>query len=253
MNKKLYHKVIFSLLLLFLTGLSSILLSKLDIKTFATNKKLPIYSVETKKQDIAITFDVNWAEKDHLYEILDILKNKNVKATFFVMGGWIEYNEENVAKLKRIYHEGHEIGNHSNMHPDMTKITKDRMIKEIEVTDSIIKKHTGITTDLFRCPSGAYNDNVIETVESTKHFCIQWDVDSIDWREQGEAIEYERVMKKASPGSIILFHNDAKYTPKNLEKIIDNLKDKGYEFVVISELIYKDDYYIDINGKQHKN
>lgn len=253
MNRRLYNKVILSIFLVVLTCLSAILVSKLDIETFAIKRKLPIYSVETEKQDIAITFDVNWAKKDYIYEILDILKNKNVKATFFVMGGWIEYNEENIAKLRRIYDEGHEIGNHSNMHPDMTKITRERMIKEIEVTDSIIKKHTGITTDLFRCPSGAYDDRVIETVDSTKHYCIQWDVDSIDWKEQGEQIEYERVIKKSSAGSIILFHNDAKYTPKNLEKLIDNLKDKGYNFVVVSELIYKDNYYIDSNGKQHKN
>lgn len=180
MNKKLFNKVIISLFLVVLTCLSSILTSKLDILTFASKKKLPIYSVETEKQNIAITFDVNWAENDHLYEILDILKKKNVKATFFVMGGWIEYNEDNIAKLKRIYNEGHEIGNHSNMHPDMTKISKDRMFKEIEVTDAIIKKHTGVNTDLFRCPSGSYDDRVIDLVDSTKHFCIQWDVDMID-------------------------------------------------------------------------
>ncbi|WP_242850093.1 polysaccharide deacetylase family protein [Clostridium polynesiense] len=253
MNKNIYNKIVVSLFLILGVCIFSVLLSNKNVKTFVINKRLPIYAVNSEKKDIALTFDVNWADKDHLDEILDILKNKEIKATFFVMGGWIEYNKDNVRKLKRIHEEGHEIGNHSNMHPDMTKISKDRMIKEIRLTDDIINKYLGIQTDLFRCPSGAYNNNVIETVEQTKHYCIQWNIDSVDWKEQGEQVEYDRVMKKVKPGSIVLFHNDAKYTPNNLIKIIDNLKGKEYNFVTISQLIYKENYYIDNEGIQHKN
>jgi peptidoglycan/xylan/chitin deacetylase (PgdA/CDA1 family) len=90
----------------------------------------------------------------------------------------------------------------------------------------------------------------VETVKSTGHFCIQWDVDSIDWKEYGPSIEYSRVIKNTKPGSILLFHNTAKYTPETLPQIIAQLQKSGYSFVKVSDLIYKDNFYIDANGKQ---
>jgi peptidoglycan/xylan/chitin deacetylase (PgdA/CDA1 family) len=132
----------------------------------------------------------------------------------------------------------------------MTTISKYRMIEEIAITDAKIMSITGQGTILFRCPSGEYNNVVIETVEATNHYCIQWDVDSIDWKEQGAEIEFDRIVKKTKPGSILLFHNDAKYTPENLPRVLEYFKAKGYEFVKISDLIYKDNYYINMEGKQ---
>ena len=209
-------------------------------------RKLPIYSVDTKEKKIAITFDVSWGD-DRTEDILKILDEYNVKATFFIVGAWIDQYPE---KLKTMFEKGHEIGNHSNKHPMMTTISKERMISEIDTTDAKIMSITGQGTTLFRCPSGEYNNLVVETVESTNHYCIQWDVDSIDWKEQGAEIEYNRIIKKTKNGSILLFHNDAKYTPENLPKILENLKGQGYEFVKISELIYKNNYYINEAGKQ---
>lgn len=77
--------------------------------------------------------------------------------------------------------------------------------------------------------------------------------DSIDWKEQGREVEYKRVINKVKPGSIILFHNNAKYTPENLDRILKKLKGDGYNFVTVSSLIYENNYYIDYNGKQIKN
>ena len=209
-------------------------------------RKLPIYSVDTSEKRIAISFDVSWGD-DRTDDILKILDKYNVKATFFIVGAWIDQYPE---KLKMMYEKGHEIGNHSNRHPIMTTISKEKIIKEIAATDSKIMAVTGKGTTLFRCPSGEYNNLVIETVEATNHYCIQWDVDSIDWKEQGAEIEYNRIVKKTKPGSILLFHNDAKYTPENLPRILENLKEQGYEFVKVSDLIYKDNYYINEAGKQ---
>ena len=93
------------------------------------------------------------------------------------MGAWAE---DNTDMVKEIYNRGHEIGNHSTKHPDMTKISRDRIIKEVEITDAKIMELTGKGTDIFRCPSGAYNNNVIDTLKDINHYCIQWDVDSID-------------------------------------------------------------------------
>jgi len=169
----------------------------------ASERKLPIYSVDTTEKQIALTFDVNWGP-DNTKKILDILDKYNVKATFFIIGAWAE---DNIDLVKEIHNRGNEIDNHSTNHPDMTKISRDTIIKEVEITDVIIKKLTGESTNIFRCPFGAYNDNVIETLKDINHFCIQWDVDSIDWQEQGADLEYNRVISKVKPGSIILFHN----------------------------------------------
>jgi len=213
---------------------------------FGNQRKLPIYCVDTKEKKVAISFDASWGD-DRTDDILKVLDKYDAKATFFVVGAWIDQYPD---KLKSIHEKGHEIGNHSNKHPIMTTISKDKMIKEIDTTDAKIMALTGQETTLFRCPSGEYNNLVIETVASTNHYCIQWDVDSIDWREQGAEIEYNRIIKNTKPGSILLFHNNAKYTPENLDRILLFLKNQGYKFVTISDLIYKNNYYIDEAGKQ---
>ena len=212
-------------------------------------RKLPIYSVETQEKKVAITFDASWRE-DNTDEIITILDKYNVKATFFFVGTWIDANPE---KLKLISEKGHEIGNHTNSHPDMNNISRATLIKEMEIADGKIRKITGKGTELFRCPSGSYNDLVIETVQSTNRYCIQWDVDSIDWRNEGQEIELNRVLKKSKPGSIILFHNEAKYTPQNLPIIIEHFQKNGYSMVTVSDLIYKSDFTIDGTGKQIYN
>ncbi len=247
MKAKLIKKIFFALSLL-LIGIVTATLSnhKYTGAFINSNKKLPIYCVDTKDKKVAISFDVSWGN-DNTDKILEILDKYNVKATFFLVGGWIDQYPD---KVKAIHEKGHEIGNHSNKHPDMTKISRDKMIQEIDINDAKIRSLIGEGTKLFRCPEGAYNDSVVQTVKDTGHYCIQWDVDSIDWREQGADLEYDRVINKTKEGSIILFHNNAKYTPNNLSKVIEKLKKDGYEFVKVGDLIYKENYNIDHDGKQ---
>jgi polysaccharide deacetylase family sporulation protein PdaB len=209
-------------------------------------RKLPIYSVDTKEKKIAISIDVSWGY-DRTDDILKVLDKYNVKATFFIVGAWIDQYPD---KLKAIYEQGHEIGNHSNKHPIMTTISKEQIIREIAIVDAKIMAITGQGTTLFRCPSGEYNNLVVETVEATNHYCVQWNADSIDWKEQGAEVEYNRIIKNTKPGSILLFHNNAKYTPENLPKILDTLGAQGYKFVKVSDLIYKNNYFLDYTGKQ---
>lgn len=213
----------------------------------------PIYSVDTEEKTVSLTFDINWAEKDNLESILNILDKYNVKGTFFIMGGWVNYSEDNINKLIEINKRGNEIGNHSYMHPGFTKITFEKMKEELKKTDDIIEKYTGKKPELFRFPSGEYNKDCFEKVKGLGYTCIQWDTDSVDWKELGADVEYNRVMKKVKPGSIMLFHNNAKYTPENLEKIINELQKQGYVFKPVGEMIYKNDYTIDEQGIQHKN
>lgn len=219
--------------------------------TFGNQKFIPIYRVNTSDKKIAITFDVNWG-KDKTNEILEILDKHNAKATFFLIGKWIDYNDDNVKLVEEIDKRGHELGNHSNLHPDFTKISREKIIKELEITDSKIYKLTNKRNKLFRFPKGEYDQNSVEIVMSLGYIPIQWDVDSVDWKEEGKEIEYQRISSKSKEGSIILFHNNTKYTPENLDKFINEFKKQGYEFVTVSELIYKENYEIDIKGEQNK-
>lgn len=250
---KLVKKVTSTIFILVIVIATSIFYSGKAENTIGNESKiLPIYRVCTQDKKIALTFDVNWAENEYIYEILDVLNESNAKGTFFIMGGWINYTEENLDKLMKINEGGHEIGNHSYIHPSFTKISQERMAEEIKKTEDIVYAATGNKTLLFRFPSGDYNEQAIEFVRSLGYQCIQWDVDSVDYKEAGEEIEYNKVIKNVKEGSIVLFHNNAKYTPKNLKKIINKLTEEGYEFVTVSELIYSDNYYIDEKGEQIK-
>ena len=211
-----------------------------------TKNKMPIYSVDTKDKKVAITFDTSWGA-DRTDSILDTLDKYDIKATFFLVGGWCDDYPD---KVKTIVKRGHEIGNHSNKHPNFTTISKDRIIKEVEITNAKILGLTGQTPTLFRFPEGQYNDLAIQTIEEGRLLPIQWDVDSIDWKGNGVEEEYNRVIKNVGPGSIVLFHNDGKYTPESLPKVIETLQKEGYEFVKVTELLMKENYYIDHKGKQ---
>lgn len=219
------------------------------VLTFGRVESLPIYRVGTDEKKIAITFDVNWGD-DNTNEILKILDKHNAKATFFLIGKWIDYSEQNVELVKDMDKYGHEIGNHSNLHPGFIGLSRERIIKELEITDSKIYKLTNKRSKLFRFPRGEYDRESVDIVKSLGYIPIQWDVDSVDWKEDGKEIEYERISKKSREGSIILFHNNTKYTPENLDKFLNEFKNQGYEFVKVSDLIYNEDYEIDITGEQ---
>lgn len=251
--RKTKRRIIINLLLIISLIVTSIEVGKSTQAMSNIREEAPIYSVDTKEKVVSLTFDVNWAEKDNLKSILDILNKYNVKGTFFLMGGWINYSEENINKLKSIKEGGHEIGNHSYMHPSFSKIGEGKMQEELKKTDDIIEKYTGERPKLFRFPSGDYNKQAFAKVRSLGYIAIQWNADSVDWKELGADTEYNRIMKAVGPGTIMLFHNNAKYTPSNLEKIIKELISQGYEFKTVGEIIYKDNFTVDKEGIQHKN
>lgn len=170
---------------------------------FGNNKKLPIYNVDTSDKKVAITFDSSWGN-DTTLKILDVLDKYKAKGTFFLIGRWCdEYPNE----TKEISKRGNEIGNHSNKHPDMTAISKIQIQADIKKADEKIFVLTGKKPEIFRCPSGSYNNSVIEAVEETNHKCIQWDVDSVGTKVNTAQIKRDR-----------LFINNAKslfiYSPK---------------------------------------
>ncbi|MBE6729924.1 MAG: deacetylase [Ruminococcaceae bacterium] len=213
------------------------------------NKKLPIYCVECDEKKIAISFDAAWGNDD-TETLIDILGEYDVPATFFVVGAWVDKYPESV---KQLSDAGHRIENHSNTHPYMTKLSTEQMKNEIETCNNKIAGVTGRTPALIRVPYGDYDNRVVETVESMNMYCIQWDVDSLDWKDNAtpESI-CKRVVSKVKNGSIVLFHNDAEHTPEALPTILKCLKDEGYEFVFIEDLIYKENYEIIHDGTQCK-
>ena len=212
-------------------------------------KQLPIYCVKTDKKQISLTFDGAWGNEDTA-TLLDILERKNVTATFFFTGGWISKYPDDV---KTILAKGHEVGNHSENHKQMSKLSKTQCKEEIQIVHDKVKELTGLEMTVFRPPFGDYNDTVIQAANELGYHVIQWDVDSLDWKDYGcdSIIHTVTNHKHLGNGSIILMHNGAKYTKDALEKMIVCLKEQGYEFVKVSELIYTENYKMDHEGRQY--
>lgn len=212
---------------------------------------LPIYSVHSNDKRVAVTFDCAWGAGD-IPEILEILKVNEVKASFFMVGDWMRKYPEAV---KLIAEAGHDVANHSNSHPHVTKMNKEDIKKDIRLAHNTIKEITGIDAKLYRPPYGEYNNTVIEAANECQYYTIQWDVDSLDWKEYGRQEMIDKVLKhkNLSPGSIILLHNDTKYTKSALDELIKGLKQKGFTIVPVSEMLLKENYSIDHTGRQYPN
>ena len=221
-----------------------------SVSVFANSDRLlPIYCVETEKKQVAISFDAAWGNDD-TETLIEILKEYDVPATFFVVGAWVDKYPESV---KALSDAGHQIQNHSNTHPYMSTLSSAQMTNELSACNKKIEEVTGKCPTLFRPPYGDYSNPVIETVGNNKMYTIQWSIDSLDWKDTATPDSIcQRVISKAHPGGIVLFHNDADHTPAALPTILKTLKDDGYEFVFISDLILKDNYEIKHDGTQCK-
>ncbi|MCG0277358.1 MAG: polysaccharide deacetylase family protein [Thermanaeromonas sp.] len=212
-----------------------------------TKKLLPIYSVATSEKKVAFSFDATWGA-EHTPKLLEVLRQHNVRTTFFLTNIWLEKYPD---MAKKIAAEGHEIGLHSATHPHFTSLSEEQMEQELRENHRLVEEVTGYKPELFRPPFGDYNDTVIRVVQRLGYKAIQWDVDSLDWQEHLSAEEiYQRVLKGIKPGSIVLFHNNGKHTATVLGPLLEKLKAEGYQIVPVSELLIKGDYYVDHNGVQ---
>ena len=218
-----------------------------DEAVSASKMLLPIYCTEQQSKKISISFDAAWGNED-TEQLIEILAKYNVKTTFFAVSEWVEKYPESV---KALANAGHEVCNHSSTHPHMSTLSKQDMVTEIENCNSKIEALTGKRPLLFRAPYGDYNNALIEVIGSLDMYCIQWDVDSLDWKDISPSDISSRVLSKVKPGSIVLFHNAAKNTPAALPEILEKLISDGYEIVPISSLIYRDGYTVDHEGRQH--
>ncbi len=212
-------------------------------------KKLPIYSVQTDEKKVAISFDCAWGV-DYTDKLLDIMKEENVPCTFFMVEFWTEKYPEYVRKIDE---NGHEIGTHSATHPEMSKLGKAAIEKELTTSSQAITAITGKKVEVFRPPFGDYDDLLIDTAAELGLYTIQWDVDSLDWKDLSASEIQKRVLSRVKNGSIVLFHNNGLHTAEALPGIIRSLKQDGYEFVRIGDLIYRDNYRMAVDGTQIKN
>lgn len=223
------------------------------VRASATTRQLPIYCVQRDQKLVSISFDAAWGNED-TQQLIDILGRYQVKATFFVVGEWVDKYPESV---KALHEAGHEVMNHSNTHAHYPQLSMEEVGRDLNACSDKIEAVTGTRPTLVRMPYGDYDDNSIRAVRSAGAEPIQWDVDSLDWKDLPAAEIRERVTSKVQPGSIVLFHNAAKNTPEALPSIIEKLLQDGYTFVPISQLIlpgtYGEDYTIDHTGRQCPN
>ena len=215
------------------------------------NRLVPIYSVDRDDKYISLTIDAAWGN-EYTAQIIDILDKYDVRITFFTVDFWANKYPDDINALKL---HGHEIGNHSATHPDMANLSKNKIEEELLTTWETQQKYAGSSAvRLFRAPYGSYSNTLIETCHEYGFECIQWDVDSVDWREGAKAGDViNRVLSKTKSGSIILMHNNSAVITEVLPVVLEKLIAQGYTFVPVSQLIYKGDYTIDANGVQHRS
>lgn len=251
-KQKIYTYVVSLVTVVFLFCVASSLnqSNQNTVQTSATNqKRLPIYNVETTENKVALTMNCAW-NADDIDSILETLKNNDTQITFFMVGDWIEKFPDAV---KKISEAGHEIASHSDTHPHVNNLSYEENIEEIEKSNEKIEKITGSRTNIYRPPYGEYNDTVIKAAEDKGYYCIQWNLDTLDYTGLTGDEMWNRLKDKLKSGDIILTHNGTEHTADSLEQIIKNIKAKGLEVVKVSELIYKDGYTINNNGTQIRN
>lgn len=216
-------------------------------QVLAVKKVLPIYSVEREDRVISVTFDASWGG-DKTMAILDLLDEYDAKATFFLVGIWVDKYPELV---QAIHERGHEIGNHSDSHPYMTKITESKMRQELDGMSDKIEQLIGERPSLFRPPYGDYNNKVVTVSRDEGYEVVQWSIDSLDWKNRGVDDLVKRATSNVQPGDIILFHNDSEYIVQALPAILQYYRDQGFTMIPAGEILLQGKTTIDVQGKQH--
>jgi len=221
--------------------------NKETVETSAkTERLLPIYNVQTEEKKVAFTINCAW-NADDIDLILETLEKNDTKVTFFMVGDWMEKYQEAV---KKIYEANHEIATHSDTHPHVNNLSYEQNVEELEKSNDKLEKIIGRRTNIYRTPYGEYNDTVIKAAQDNNYYTIQWNLDTLDYRNLTGEQMWNRLRDKIKEGDIILSHNGTENTAKSLDMLIKNIKEKGLKIVPISDLIYFDAYKIDNNGTQ---
>ena len=200
-----------------------------------TRSKPATYAqVHVDQPYIAMTFD-DGPSAENTPRLLEMLKQRNIKATFFLIGQNVASNPDLV---RQILAEGHEIGNHSWTHPQLSKLSDQRVSSEITKTQDAIKDASGFTPTLLRPPYGAITPRQREWIENQFGLSIiLWSVDPFDWKRPGASVITQRILTETRSGAIILSHDIHKQTVDAMPATLDGLMRKGFKFVTVSQLI----------------
>ena len=212
----------------------------------ASGENLPIYAVETDEKKVAVTFNAAWGDED-IDKILETLTAYNCKCTFFIVGTWAEKHPD---KVRKIYEAGHEIASHSYDHAHYAKLSKAEMEADMEKANAAIKKITGENCKVFRAPYGEYTAETVRACRERGTYCIQWDVDSLDYEGLSASEMEARIMPRLRNGSIILFHTGTEKTAEALPALLEEIRAEGYAFSTVGDMIYKENYTVNHEGRQ---
>ncbi len=202
------------------------------------------YIDKTTSKRLYLTFDAGY-ENGYTSKILDVLKKHKVSATFFLVGDYLEREQDLV---KRMVKEGHFIGNHTWSHKDLTKLSKEEYAKELTEFEEYYRQLTGKNlVKILRPPAGTFSERSLKIADELGYYTIFWSLAYKDWeveRQHGSEYAYNQVMKRIHPGAIILLHNVSKDNALALEKIIIDLRQQGYEFEPITTLFMPEALYV---------
>lgn len=207
----------------------------MSTSVLGTEKNIPITSrVKTDEKVIAITFD-DGPNPDYTEKIQSILKKENVHATFFLLGKNIE---KYPSLVQETVQNGHDIGNHSFSHRDFAKLSDEEAMEELRSSQAAFYNLLGSFPVYFRPPYGNLLPRDMPVLKKYFIRVVKWNIDTKDWKDDSTAtLVYDIAMKHAAPGAIILCHDNNEKSLEALPKIIHDLKNKGFRFVTISELL----------------
>jgi probable sporulation protein (polysaccharide deacetylase family) len=200
--------------------------------TFNDLPASPVYRGHPDKKMVALLINVSWGT-EYVPSTLNILKEQNVKATFFIEGKWAK---ENADLVKMIYEQGHVIGNHAYNHPDMARLSDQEIKEQITRTNTIIEAIIDETPQWFAPPSGSFTHNVVESAYNLKMETILWTVDTIDWKKPSVSVMMNQVMSNIHPGATILMHPTSPVV-QGLTPMIKDIKKQGYKMGTIEKLL----------------
>ncbi len=217
-------------------------------QVYANGRSVPIYSVDRQDNLVSISFDAAWGA-DKTRQIMDVCDSYGVKATFFLVGFWVDKYPQMVAEIAS---RGFEIGTHSATHPQMSKLTEQQCREELLTSSKKIFEITGAPVQLFRPPFGDYNNTLLSVAKGLGLYTVQWSVDSLDWKGLS-AVEIAQRVQQAQSGDIILCHNNSDHIVEALPLIFEAMRFKNLQFVPIGQLIYRNGYTIDSSGRQRQD